>query len=124
MAQVLAPLIVAGILLAAAPAAQAATAPPQGVAFTTTTPTSSGQAIYYTRMAFWSTLRKYVVCAAAVGAVVAGNFIAISKLRQAGGVWKAAKRLIRARTKTGVAAILVSVFGEVLALDTIWEKCK
>ncbi|MDP8910264.1 MAG: hypothetical protein M3N47_14380 [Chloroflexota bacterium] len=51
------------------------------------------------QLAFWKTVRKVVVGAAAIGAFIGGNGLLIWKLRKAGGVWKSAKRVVLAKGK-------------------------
>jgi hypothetical protein len=68
-------------------------------------------------------VRKITVCVSTIGAFVVGNATWILKLRKAGGVWKAAKRVIRAKGKRAKLIVLGGIFGNVLGLDTIAEKC-
>lgn len=75
------------------------------------------------KVTLWRTLRKVVVCVAAIGAFVGGNGLLIWKLRKAGGVWRSAKRVLSTKGKAAKAKILTGIFGEVLGLDTIVEKC-
>ncbi|MGH2839215.1 MAG: hypothetical protein ACRDKY_00140 [Solirubrobacteraceae bacterium] len=58
-----------------------------------------------------------------VGAFVVTNAILVTKVRKAGGVWRVARRVLKARGKGRKLRILSGVFGEVLGLETIAEAC-
>lgn len=75
------------------------------------------------KIAFWRTLKKIVVCASAIGAFVLGNAIWITRVRKAGGIWKTAKRVLTTRGRVAKLKVLGGIFGNVLGLDTIAEKC-
>lgn len=75
------------------------------------------------KIAWWNVVRKVAVCVSAIGAFVIGNGIWITKLRKAGGVWKAAKRVVTAKGKRAKLVVLGGIFGNVLGLDQIAEKC-
>lgn len=73
---------------------------------------------------FWSSFRKVVVCVAAIGAFITGNALWISKLRKAGGVWRNAKKIVKAKGKRAKMKVLAGIFGNVLGIDTVASKCR
>lgn len=75
------------------------------------------------KIAWFHVVRKVTVCVSAIGAFVIGNGFWIAKLRKAGGVWKAAKRVVTAKGKRAKLAVLGGIFGNVLGIDQIAEKC-
>lgn len=79
--------------------------------------------IYYTRAAFWSKVLKYVGCAAGIGAAVLGNAALVLKLRKAGGVWKAAKRIWKASTREKKMAIVAAISGDISGVTGVVAAC-
>jgi hypothetical protein len=76
-----------------------------------------------TQRGMFSTIRRVAKCAIHIGAFVAGNAVAINKLRKAGGVWKLAKEAWKAKGRAGKLKVLSSVFGELIGLNTVAEAC-
>jgi hypothetical protein len=65
-----------------------------------------------------------VKCGAAVGAFVAGNAYLIAKARKAGGIYKAAKRIYKARSVEKKWKAARDTFGYVLGLGAVVEACR
>ena len=52
---------------------------------------------------------------------MAGNAVLIGKARKAGGVWKAAKRSLKAKDKR--AEQIAALFGEAIGVQGVVEGC-
>jgi hypothetical protein len=70
-----------------------------------------------------ATIRKVAKCALGIAGFAAANYIAVYKLRKAGGVWKVAKETWRAKGKIGKVKVLAAVFGELTGLNAVAEGC-
>jgi len=66
---------------------------------------------------------KVVRCVLHLAAFVAGNTAAILKLKKMGGVWKVAKRQLRAKSAHARAALLAAIFGELVGIDELVSGC-
>lgn len=131
--------LAAGLLLGGAPAAQAATKTKTQASKQTSMQqstradlerfvlfvraASAADTERYVRMGFWSTFRKVAVCALSIAVLVGGNYLAITQLRKAGGVWKVARRTWRAEGRRGKIKVLVGVFSEILGIDQTAAAC-
>ena len=62
-------------------------------------------------------------CGTAVGAFVAGNTVAITKLRKAGGIIKVAKRVLAAEGHIGKMEAVAAVFAEMAGIKTVVDGC-
>ncbi len=58
-----------------------------------------------------------------IGGFVAGNAVAISKLRKAGGLVKVAKKVLTAEGRVGKMKAVAAVFGEAIGIETVMQKC-
>ena len=62
-------------------------------------------------------------CGTAVGAFVAGNTVAIAKLRKAGGIIKVAKRVLTAEGRIRKMEAVAAVFAEMAGIKTVVDGC-
>lgn len=62
-------------------------------------------------------------CALAIAGFIAGNAVIISKLRKAGGVWKVAKKLWKAKGGRRKAEIFAGIVGQVTGITAVVEGC-
>ena len=62
-------------------------------------------------------------CAVAIGLFIAGNVLAIGKIRKAGGVWKVARRVLKAKGAQAKAHVLAGVLGYVTGIEEVVDKC-
>lgn len=73
-----------------------------------------------------SLLQQYtdgMICVAAIGAFVAGNATWIYKVRKAGGMVAAAKRVLSAADHEAKLKALTGLFTNAIGLDTIAQNC-
>lgn len=66
---------------------------------------------------------KIASCTLNIGAFVAGNAVAVGKLREAGGVVEAAKKILTAEGSLGKTKAIASVFGEAVGIQSIVQHC-
>jgi hypothetical protein len=71
------------------------------------------------RTSWWSVAK----CAVAIAAFVAGNVVAAYKIRRAGGVWKAARRILKARKGEERAKAIAGLFTDLAGLTGVIEAC-
>lgn len=128
MKRVIGPMLVVGAILALPPAASARPSERPPAAKTAMMSferplQGAAEPAALTRLAFWDTARKIFRCAAGIIVFVGGNYLAITKLKKAGGVWKVAKRVWQAKGKKGKIKVLVSVFAEMAGLNDVAQAC-
>lgn len=71
------------------------------------------------RLGWWGIAK----CAVAIGLFIAGNVVAISKIRKAGGVWKVAKRVWKTKGAERKAQALAAVFGAIAGIEQLVDQC-
>jgi hypothetical protein len=62
-------------------------------------------------------------CGTAVGAFIAGNAVAVAKLRKAGGIIKVAKKVLTAEGRLGKMEAVAAVFAEMAGMKTVVDGC-
>lgn len=77
------------------------------------------QIVFVEAANFWDIIK----CGAGVGALVAGNYLLIAKAKKVGGIYKAAKRIWKAKSKRRKVTAVRDMFGYVLGTGAVVEAC-
>lgn len=75
--------------------------------------------VYVEASSFWGV----VECGASIGLFIAGNAVLIGKARKAGGVYKVARRVWKAKSRVKKLEALKGFFGEITGLTAVIHGC-